>query len=121
MPRPDHQRTISDPTTSFLPGFFRASCPKHARPVSLRPSCCDTANSRYRVHGTVGPGRTSVSAIAERAGVQRHTVYRHFPQESLLLRACVTHFLTQQPRPTRASGWLYLNYGVRLRRGLGEL
>jgi AcrR family transcriptional regulator len=40
------------------------------------------------LHGTIGPARTSVSAIAELAGVQRHTYYRHFPDERSLFMAC---------------------------------
>src|SRR5215218_8885872 len=40
------------------------------------------------LHQTVGPARSSVSAIAERAGVQRHTYYRHFPDERSLYLAC---------------------------------
>jgi AcrR family transcriptional regulator len=40
------------------------------------------------LHGELGPARTSISAIAARAGVQRHTVYSHFPEELDLLRAC---------------------------------
>ena len=36
------------------------------------------------LHTTVGPAATSISAIAERAGVQRHTVYAHFPDETVL-------------------------------------
>jgi len=32
------------------------------------------------LHETVGPARTTVSAVAEKARVQRHTYYRHFPQ-----------------------------------------
>jgi AcrR family transcriptional regulator len=40
------------------------------------------------LHGTVGPAKTTVSAIAERAGVQRQTYYRHFPEERQLFAAC---------------------------------
>src|SRR3954453_12990085 len=40
------------------------------------------------LHSELGPSRTSVSAIAERAGVQRHTVYAHFPDERELALAC---------------------------------
>jgi AcrR family transcriptional regulator len=40
------------------------------------------------LHGTVGPAKTTVSAIAERAGVQRQTYYRHFPEERQLFTAC---------------------------------
>jgi AcrR family transcriptional regulator len=40
------------------------------------------------LHTTVGPARTTISMIADRAGVQRHTVYAHFPDERGLLMAC---------------------------------
>ena len=40
--------------------------------------------SAVELHGTVGPARTSVSAVAEHAGVRRSTVYRHFPDEAAL-------------------------------------
>ena len=43
------------------------------------------------LHGSVGPARTTISAIAERAGVQRQTVYRHFPTEVDLFAACSQH------------------------------
>jgi AcrR family transcriptional regulator len=51
------------------------------------------------LHTTVGPARTTVSAIAERAGVQRHTFYAHFPDEKTLFRACSLHWRDQHPRP----------------------
>jgi AcrR family transcriptional regulator len=44
------------------------------------------------LHGSVGPARTTITAIAERAGVQRQTVYRHFPTEDELFVACSQHF-----------------------------
>lgn len=55
------------------------------------------------LHGTVGPAATSISAIAEQAGVTRLTVYRHFPGEVELFTACSQHWLAQQspPRPDR--------------------
>ena len=51
------------------------------------------------LHGTVGPSRTTISAIADRAGVQRHTVYRHFPTDADLFVACSSHFNAEHPRP----------------------
>lgn len=51
------------------------------------------------LHGTVGPARTTVSAIAETAGVQRSTVYRHFPDDETLFRACTGHWLARHPWP----------------------
>lgn len=51
------------------------------------------------LHETVGPARTSVSAVAGRAGVERPTVYRHFPGEAAMLAACWAHFAVRHPRP----------------------
>jgi AcrR family transcriptional regulator len=51
------------------------------------------------LHGTVGPARTSISAIAERAGVRRSTVYRHFPDEAALFDACSSHWEAANPAP----------------------
>jgi AcrR family transcriptional regulator len=51
------------------------------------------------LHQEVGPARTTVAEIARRAGVQRLTVYNHFPEEGELFAACQGHFLTQLPLP----------------------
>jgi AcrR family transcriptional regulator len=51
------------------------------------------------LHTTVGPARTTVMGIAERAGVQRHTVYAHFPDENAIFRACTAHWLALNPPP----------------------
>ncbi len=73
------------------------------------------------LHATVGPARTTVSAVADRAGVERATVYRHFPDELSLFRACVTHGLETRPRPD-PSGWARIrDPEERLRAGLEEL
>ena len=40
------------------------------------------------LHSSVGPALTSISMVAERAGVQRHTLYAHFPDEKSLFLAC---------------------------------
>src|SRR5215207_10767012 len=45
------------------------------------------------LHQSVGPARTTVSAIAEKAGVQRHTYYAHFPELKDLYQACTAHYL----------------------------
>ena len=59
------------------------------------------------LHTSVGPARTTISAIAKRAGVERHTVYAHFPDERTLFRACSTHWRGQHPRPD-VRRWLEL-------------
>ena len=51
------------------------------------------------LHEEVGPARTTVSAIAARAGVQRLTVYRHFPDETSMLRACSGRWGELNPLP----------------------
>ena len=56
------------------------------------------------LHEEVGPADTTISAIAERAGVQRLTVYRHFPDEHALIRGCSAHWSQQHPPPDPA-GW----------------
>ena len=56
------------------------------------------------LHGTVGPANTTVSAIAETAGVTRVTVYRHFPDEDALFAACTSHWAAQQRMPD-VVGW----------------
>jgi AcrR family transcriptional regulator len=55
--------------------------------------------SAVDLHGTVGPARTSISAVAERAGVRRSTVYRHFPDEAALFGACSAHWMAANPPP----------------------
>lgn len=60
--------------------------------------------SAVELHGTLGPSRTSVSAVAEHAGVRRSTVYRHFPDEEALFTACSEHWAALNPLPD-LGGW----------------
>lgn len=76
------------------------------RPYRLKKRAEAMSDTRQRIteaamelHGTIGPARTTVSAVAERAGVQRHTVYRHFPTDDDLFAACSTHFAELHPWP----------------------
>ena len=73
------------------------------------------------LHGTVGPARTSISAIAERAGVKRSTVYRHFPDEASLFAACSAHWLDANPPPDLARWAAIDDPDRRLRSALEEL
>lgn len=57
------------------------------------------------LHQEVGPARTTISAVAERAGVERLTVYRHFSDERELFQACSHRFLEMHPPPD-PTGWL---------------
>lgn len=60
--------------------------------------------SAAALHEELGPARTSISAIADRAGVRRSTVYRHFPDEEALFAACSSHWLAANPPPD-PRGW----------------
>jgi AcrR family transcriptional regulator len=51
------------------------------------------------LHGTVGPSRTTLSAVARGAGVERRTLYRHFPTEAELFVACSTHYFAANAWP----------------------
>lgn len=74
-----------------------------------------------KLHGTVGPARTTVSAVADEAGVQRATVYRHFPDEASLFRACSSHYASLHPPPD-PTAWVEIrDPGERLRRALTDL
>lgn len=55
--------------------------------------------STVALHGTIGPSRTTISAVAELAGVRRSTVYRHFPDEESLFAACTAHWNAANPPP----------------------
>jgi len=57
------------------------------------------AEAAVELHGTLGPARTTVSAVAARAGVQRQTVYRHFPSDDELYAACSGLFALRYPWP----------------------
>lgn len=73
------------------------------------------------LHGSVGPARTTISAVADRAGVQRATVYRHFPDEDALFAACSAHWIAQHPLPD-PDEWLAIeDPDQRLRTALREL
>jgi AcrR family transcriptional regulator len=73
------------------------------------------------LHGTVGPAHTSISAIAERAGVRRSTVYRHFPDEATLFDACSSHWEAANPIPDMDAWASIDDPGERLRTALDEL
>lgn len=73
------------------------------------------------LHGSLGPAKTTISAVAERAGVQRATVYRHFPDEEALFGACSMHWLGQHPLPDLAEWAAVADPEERLRTALGDL
>ena len=88
----------------------------------------DVAHTRQRIveaavrlHGTIGPAATTVSALAEEAKVTRLTVYRHFPDDLALFSACSEHWAKSQTFPN-PEAWKLITDGVdRLRAGLTDL
>jgi AcrR family transcriptional regulator len=74
-----------------------------------------------QLHRTKGPARTTFSDIARTAGVQRHTLYRHFPEERDLMLACSGHFYEEEAPPDPAAWSGLADPGQRLRAGLSAL
>ena len=98
------------------------------RPYRKRRRAESEAETRRRIteatvalHREVGPARTTISAVAERAGVQRLTVYRHFPEEADLIGACSAHWRAAHPIPDQRPWAAIRDPAERLRTALGEL
>jgi AcrR family transcriptional regulator len=73
------------------------------------------------LHRTVGPAATQISEIARRAGVQRLTVYNHFPDDASLIGACSQHWRALHPAPDPAAWSALADPGERVRTALREL
>jgi AcrR family transcriptional regulator len=96
-----------------------------ARSYTLKRRAEQQAETRQRIveaavdlHSTVGSANTTVSMIAERAGVQRHTFYSHFPDERGMLMACSGHVMERDPLPDVAPWRAIDDPAARLRTGL---
>lgn len=74
-----------------------------------------------QLHQERGMARTSISDIAQRAGVERATVYRHFPKESELFSACTSRYFEDHPLPDPGPWQEIPDPLERLRAGLGEI
>jgi AcrR family transcriptional regulator len=77
---------------------------KRARAASEQATRQRIIEAAITLHGSIGPARTTISAIAEHAGVRRATVYRHFPDERALFLGCSGTFAERNPLPDPA-GW----------------
>jgi AcrR family transcriptional regulator len=96
-----------------------------ARTYTLKRRAEQQAQTRQRIveaavdlHSTVGPAATSLSMIADKAGVQRHTLYAHFPDERSLSLAC-SGLATDRDPPPDAAPWRDIaDKRERLRTGL---
>jgi AcrR family transcriptional regulator len=104
----------------------RESPPK--RKYELKKRAAEMAETHLRIteaaielHGTVGPARTTMSAVAKRAGVERRTLYRHFPTEPDLFAACSAHYFAANPWPDLGTWRAIENPQQRLQRALDEL
>ena len=97
------------------------------RPYQLKRRAERQDETRQRIieatielHQTIGPVHTTISEIAERAQVGRVTVYRHFPDEPSLCRACSGQYFERNPLPDPDSWTAIADPGERLRAGLSE-
>lgn len=79
------------------------------------------AAAAAQLHEEIGPARTTVAEIARRAGVQRLTVYKNFPDEHELFAACQHHFLAENPPPDPSSALAIADPGERLDAVLHQL
>lgn len=69
------------------------------RGEQVRETRLRITEATMELHRTVGPAATQISEIARRAGVQRVTVYNHFPDDASLLSACSAHWRSLHPAP----------------------
>jgi AcrR family transcriptional regulator len=98
------------------------------RKYELKKRADEMAATRLRIteaaielHASVGPSRTTLSAVAGRAGVERRTLYRHFPTEADLFAACSAHYFTAHPFPDLGAWRAIRDPKLRLERALDEL
>lgn len=99
-----------------------------ARTYTLKKRAEQQAETRQRIveaavelHSTIGPAQTSLSMVAEKAGVQRHTLYAHFPDERALLMACSGLTAERAPLPDATPWRAIADRQERLRTGLTEI
>ena len=102
--------------------------PNTSRPYEKRRRAEAEQETRRRItqatvdlHASLGPARTTISAIAQRAGVQRATVYRHFPDDADLFAACSAHWIGRHPYPAPDAWAAITDPTQRTRTALSEL
>jgi len=94
---------------------------KKARAAQEQATRMRIVDAAIDLHGSVGPARTTISAIAELAGVRRATVYRHFPDERSLLLGCSGTWAERNPPPDPAAWAAEPDAGARLETALDAL
>jgi AcrR family transcriptional regulator len=82
------------------------------RKYTLKRRAEQQAETRRRIveaavdlHSTFGPALTTFTMLAERAGVQRHTLYAHFPDELSLNLACSSLAMEERDPLPNAEPW----------------
>jgi AcrR family transcriptional regulator len=91
-----------------------------ARQENVEQTRLQITEATMRLHERIGPAATTISAIADEAGVTRLTVYRHFPDDAALVTACSGHWRALHPRPD-TNGWAAITDPVtRLRTALAQ-
>ena len=98
------------------------------RTYTLKRRAENQAATRQRIveaavelHSSIGPALTTISMVAERAGVQRHTLYAHFPDERSLYLACSGLTMERDPLPDAGPWGVIADRRERLRTGLAAL
>jgi AcrR family transcriptional regulator len=99
----------------------RRTYTKRRRAEAERETRQRITEAAVALHGSIGPARTTISAIADRAGVQRATVYRHFPDDESLFEACSGHYAAINPPPDPTPWGEISDPDARLRQALAEL
>ena len=101
-----------NPSTTNVKTDAQAGSPssRAGRKLTLQARAVRQEQTRERIvaatvdlHESIGPLATTITAIADRADVQRLTVYRHFPSEEELFAACTNHHFGLHPPPDLAS------------------
>src|SRR5262249_61580069 len=92
-----------------------------ARAEAQQATRARIAAAASALHEEVGIGKTTIADIARRAGVQRLTVYNHFPDLSALLPACTAHWSAEHPMPDLAGAFALTDPAERLRAALTAL
>lgn len=94
---------------------------KRKRAVQEEQTRQRITEAAVELHGSIGPARTSVTEIADRAGVSRMTVYNHFPTDADLFGACSSHWFASHPVPDPDAWATVSDPGDRLRSGFAAI
>jgi AcrR family transcriptional regulator len=105
----------------MVPGGKRGKYNLKARAERYRQTRQRIVEATVELHRTAGPARTTITDIAKKAGVERQTVYNHFPNELSLFKACSAHNRSLNPPPDPEPWKMIPDPEERLRRALAEV